>query len=106
MYRIDWKKLRAYALVIALAISGTVALMPARPVAAQARSLPDFTDLVEQVGPSVVNIRTIEHARSSSSAAPGRHGRGNAGVLPPLFRPAPAGHAAADARGPNRPPAR
>ena len=32
------------------------------PVAAQAqaRALPDFTDLVEQVGPSVVNIRTSE----------------------------------------------
>lgn len=27
---------------------------------AQNRSLPDFTDLVEQVGPSVVNIRTME----------------------------------------------
>jgi serine protease Do len=29
-------------------------------VFAQTRVLPDFTDLVEQVGPSVVNIRTIE----------------------------------------------
>ncbi|EYC50797.1 serine peptidase [Hylemonella gracilis str. Niagara R] len=27
---------------------------------AQSRGLPDFTDLVEQVGPSVVNIRTLE----------------------------------------------
>jgi serine protease Do len=72
MPRIDWKKLRAYALVSLLAISGTVALMPVKPVVAQARSLPDFTDLVEQVGPSVVNIRTVERARSSaSSSAPG-----------------------------------
>jgi serine protease Do len=70
MYSIDWKKFRAYALVIALAIAGTVALMPAKPVVAQARSLPDFTDLVEQVGPSVVNIRTLERSRASS-AAPG-----------------------------------
>ncbi len=69
MLKIDWKRLRGYGLAIALAVSATVALMPARPVAAQARSLPDFTDLVEQVGPSVVNIRTIERARSSS--APG-----------------------------------
>jgi serine protease Do len=69
MIKIDWKKLRAYALVTALAISGTVALMPAKPVVAQGRSLPDFTDLVEQVGPSVVNIRTLERARSG--AAPG-----------------------------------
>ena len=27
------------------------------------RGLPDFTDLVEQVGPSVVNIRTMEKVR-------------------------------------------
>jgi serine protease Do len=72
MLKIDWKKLRAYGLVTLLAISGTVALMPAKPVVAQGRSLPDFTDLVEQVGPSVVNIRTIERSRgSASSAAPG-----------------------------------
>ena len=66
MFRIDWKKLRAYGLVIALAIAGTVALMPARPVVAQARALPDFTDLVEQVGPSVVNIRTLERSRAAA----------------------------------------
>lgn len=72
MYRIDWKKLRGYGLVIALAIAGTVALMPARPVAAQARALPDFTDLVEQVGPSVVNIRTLERSRGNvNGVAPG-----------------------------------
>ena len=68
MIKIDWKKLRAYALVVALAISGTVALMPAKPVVAQGRSLPDFTDLVEQVGPSVVNIRTLERARGGGTA--------------------------------------
>src|SRR6185369_13889366 len=66
MSRIDLKKLRAYAVVIALAMAGTVALMPAQPVAAQARALPDFTDLVEQVGPSVVNIRTLERSRGSA----------------------------------------
>jgi serine protease Do len=70
MFNVDWKKLRAYALVTALAIFGTVALMPAKPVVAQGRSLPDFTDLVEQVGPSVVNIRTLERARGGG-AAPG-----------------------------------
>ena len=32
----------------------------AAPFGAVVRSLPDFTDLVEQVGPSVVNIRTVE----------------------------------------------
>ncbi len=72
MYRIDWKKLRGYGLVIALALAGTVALMPARPALAQARALPDFTDLVEQVGPSVVNIRTLERSRGSvNGVAPG-----------------------------------
>ncbi|MDD5030256.1 MAG: Do family serine endopeptidase [Rhodoferax sp.] len=37
----------------------TVALLP-MPALAQARQLPDFADLVEQVSPSVVNIRTLE----------------------------------------------
>lgn len=71
MFRIDWKRLRTYGLVIALAVAGTVALMPVRPVVAQSApqprtGLPDFTDLVEQVGPAVVNIRTVERARSSA----------------------------------------
>ena len=38
------------------------------PAAAQMRGLPDFTELVEQVGPSVVNIRTIERSRAGSSS--------------------------------------
>lgn len=37
--------------------------------APQVRGLPDFTELVEQVGPSVVNIRTLE--RSSGEAGGG-----------------------------------
>ena len=37
-----------------------------RPSGAQA--LPDFTDLVEQVGPAVVNIRTTERARVPAAA--------------------------------------
>ncbi len=52
------------ALVAAVAAGSAVALLPAAPAWAQAgaaaRALPDFTDLVEQVGPSVVNIRTVE----------------------------------------------
>jgi serine protease Do len=43
------------------------------PAAAQpSRVLPDFTDLVEQVGPSVVNIRTLEKvsARDAQTGAP------------------------------------
>ena len=38
------------------------------PSAASVRGLPDFTDLVDQVGPSVVNIRTMERANRDSSA--------------------------------------
>src|SRR3954471_16173498 len=72
MFRIELKKLRAYGLVIALAVAGTVALMPARPVVAQARALPDFTDLVEQVGPSVVNIRTVERPRGGGALGQGQ----------------------------------
>jgi len=77
MIRIDWKKLRAYGAVAVVAASATVAVMPLRPVAAQApaaamRSLPDFTDLVDQVGPAVVNIRTMERARAGGGPqAPG-----------------------------------
>ncbi|HEY0886296.1 MAG TPA: DegQ family serine endoprotease [Ramlibacter sp.] len=67
MFRIEWKKIRAHAAIAVLAIAGTVAVMPAKPVVAQGRALPDFTDLVEQVGPAVVNIRTLERARQSAS---------------------------------------
>ena len=66
MFQIEWKKVRAYAVVAALAVTTTVALIPAKPVVAQSRTLPDFTDLVEQVGPSVVNIRTVEKVRASA----------------------------------------
>ncbi len=38
----------------------------AKPV--QAQSLPDFTELVERVGPAVVNIRTLERSRPGASA--------------------------------------
>jgi serine protease Do len=43
--------------------------IPAQMAQAQQRTFPDFTDLVEQVGPSVVNIRTMEKvaARNSQS---------------------------------------
>ena len=45
-----------------LAVPGAAIAQPA----AMVRGLPDFTDLVDQVGPSVVNIRTVE--RSSGRA--------------------------------------
>ena len=50
---------------LSLALGATMALpavaqVPAQTPPASVRGLPDFTDLVEQVGPSVVNIRTME----------------------------------------------
>jgi len=46
------------AATIGLAVAGGT-MLP-QSVSAQARALPDFADLAEQVGPSVVNIRTME----------------------------------------------
>jgi serine protease Do len=39
------------------------------PAVAQMRGLPDFTELVEQVGPSVVNIRTVERSRGAAGSS-------------------------------------
>jgi serine protease Do len=51
---------------VALALC-VVALAP-RPAQSQARELPDFTELVERVGPAVVNIRTVERGRAGAQA--------------------------------------
>ena len=62
---------------LALRAAMTVALVCslAPPVAAQARGeLPDFTELVEKVGPSVVNIRTLERGPRGNAAGPGGGG--------------------------------
>ena len=48
-------------------LTASVAVVPVLPAMAQVRTLPDFTDLVEQVGPSVVNIRTLEKVSSKSA---------------------------------------
>jgi serine protease Do len=63
MIQIDSRKLRSCVLTGAITLLAPLALVSPTPAAAQARALPDFTDLVEQVGPSVVNIRTLEKAR-------------------------------------------
>ena len=62
----------------ALALAGVLAL-PASAAAqagasdavASVRGLPDFTDLVDLVGPSVVNIRTLERVSSTGGGANG-----------------------------------
>jgi serine protease Do len=52
--------------VVAAAIGMTMACAAAGvPAAARAQALPDFTELVERVGPAVVNIRTTERARAA-----------------------------------------
>ncbi len=77
MMKINWKKNRPMILVAALGVVGGFALASAHMVSAQAtavaaappqpapvlagvRGVPDFSELVELVGPSVVNIRTTE----------------------------------------------
>lgn len=56
-------------LFVALAMAGVgmVAVGAWQPAVAQVRALPDFTDLVDQVGPSVVNIRTMEKVNLRSA---------------------------------------
>ncbi len=69
-----WGALAA-SVAAALALGSVGALAPHHSVQAQAvapaRGLPDFTDLVEQVGPSVVNIRTLEKTRSAAAGGGG-----------------------------------
>ena len=74
-----WTTPRVCALVGAVALGLGLSLSPVHAPLAQSTSaasspvlvkgLPDFTDLVDAVGPSVVNIRTLEKASSRSSAA-------------------------------------
>ena len=52
---------------LALTSLAAVALLAPAPVAAQTLQLPDFTELVDRVGPSVVNIRTAERRPSSAT---------------------------------------
>ncbi len=59
-----WHLRRWFAAALWVLAAGT-----AMPAAAQAQpQLPDFTELVERVGPAVVNIRTLERVRSTPGA--------------------------------------
>ncbi len=55
--------------VSAAAALSVIVLASAAPQPAQAQGLPDFSDLVEKVGPAVVNIRTTERARAPRGGA-------------------------------------
>ena len=65
MLEMNWKPLRSYFAAGLLAAVAASTVLPVQSVWAQGRTLPDFTDLVEQVGPSVVNIRTLEKVKAS-----------------------------------------
>jgi len=82
MSNTPWRSARSCVLASVMAAVSTGALLPASAfaqapapaalpsaAAAAVRGLPDFTDLVEQVGPSVVNIRTSEKVASRGNAS-------------------------------------
>lgn len=58
----------APALLAVITALGGLALAPV-PAQAQQVTLPDFADLAERVGPSVVNIRTAERPRGNAGGA-------------------------------------
>ena len=71
MSKFDWSMFRALAMSGMVATVASVAVLPQGVAMAQSavvRGLPDFTELVDQVGPSVVNIRTREKASDRSGA--------------------------------------
>jgi serine protease Do len=72
MLQLELRRLRLHVLAGAFFVGAMAALVPGAPALAQGpgavRGLPDFTDLVEQVGPSVVNIRTLEKSRGNGNA--------------------------------------
>ncbi len=67
MFAFMKKPWRSVAVAGLLAVFAATALLPATSALAQNRTLPDFTDLVEQVSPSVVNIRTSEKAKTAAA---------------------------------------
>ncbi len=75
MLKLNPSRLRTQALAGSLALIGMVSGLPVQPAWAQSaaaqaqmRGLPDFTDLVDQVGPAVVNIRTLEKAKPGAAS--------------------------------------
>ncbi|MDL9998412.1 DegQ family serine endoprotease [Variovorax sp. J22P240] len=68
MFKFEGNTFRSCLMACAMVVASTAALLPSTPAQAQARVLPDFTDLVDQVGPAVVNIRTIEKVAQGSGS--------------------------------------
>lgn len=71
----SWNQLRTGGLAGVLSVLIATTLVPSAPVWAQSApqggGLPDLTQLVEQVGPAVVNIRTLERSRGQAQLPPG-----------------------------------
>ena len=59
---------QGFVLALGVATVSLPVVAQAQPGQAVVRGLPDFTELVEQVGPSVVNIRTLEKVRGGGAA--------------------------------------
>lgn len=57
--------------LFAALVGVVLGLMPLEPVHAAARDLPDFSDLVDRVGPAVVNIRTTQKISQNRPGGPG-----------------------------------
>ena len=66
MIKFNGNRGRALVLGGLLALGVVTAFFPMQSAQAQVKGLPDFTELVDQVGPSVVNIRTVERSRGAS----------------------------------------
>ncbi len=66
MFKVEGHKLRSGVLAFALALTAGATFLPVESIHTQTRTLPDFTDLVDQVGPSVVNIRIVEKVAQRS----------------------------------------
>ncbi|MDD2810943.1 DegQ family serine endoprotease [Rhodoferax sp.] len=71
MTLLNLKNLCSCAMSGVLMITAASTVLPVSSAMAQVRALPDFTDLVEQVGPSVVNIRTMEKVASNPAQGGG-----------------------------------
>ena len=99
MFKYVFRSLRSVQATLLLGLF--MGCLPAVPALAQARALPDFTDLVEQVGPSVVNIRTLEKV----TARPRSGGNGMDDEMLEFFRRfgVPIPNAPRQAPRPNRP---
>ena len=65
------KSLYSTTAAVSLCFALLVACLLAPSAWAQNRTLPDFTDLVEQVSPSVVNIRTSEKVKAAAASGGG-----------------------------------